>query len=100
MFGEAVEEDRTVGRPEVQAFTGRIGGEDAHPEGPMMIPASSFQGRRGVTFPHERKMASSADQGQLAQLMIEHDVGVTMARSYVVEKLDQDCYRSADAFSG
>ena len=34
------------------------------------------------------------DGKQLAQLMIEHDVGVTVTKAYTLKKLDQDFFEA------
>lgn len=57
-----------------------------------MITTSTFsQEARGYVQKIEKKIVL-IDGRQLAQLMVEHDVGVTVTKVYTLKKLDQDFF--------
>lgn len=57
-----------------------------------MITTSGFsQEARDYVQKIEKKIVL-VDGKQLAQLMIEHDVGVTVTKTYKLKKLDQDFF--------
>ena len=80
-----------VGRPFVQGFAGALMGRKARKG--ILITTSKFS-------PQARDYASSIDNlkiilmdgEQLAQLMIDHDVGVTEEFRYIVKKIDLDYF--------
>lgn len=82
--------EKTVGRPEVQAFAGSMEGFRARKG--VLITTATFS-KEAVEYVGriERKIVL-IDGRQLAELMIEHGVGVATARTFVVKKLDQDYF--------
>jgi restriction system protein len=80
-----------VSRPYVQGFAGALMGRKARKG--ILITTSKFS-------PQAREFASSIenlkiiliDGEQLAQLMIDHDVGVTEESRYIVKKVDLDYF--------
>lgn len=82
--------DRTVGRPEVQAFAGSLEGQRARKG--VFITTSQFSqdARRYVEIIEKRIVL--IDGEQLAQLMIDHGVGVTEVSHYVVRRIDLDYF--------
>lgn len=80
----------SVGRPNVQAFAGSM---EAHrAKKGVMITTSTFS-REAKDFVDriERKIVL-IDGQQLAQLMIDYDVGVAVAKKYVIKKIDSDYF--------
>ena len=81
----------TVGGPAVQGFAGALIGKKARKG--VFITTSTFS-------PQARSFASGTenlkiiliDGEQLAQLMIDHDVGVTEESRYIVKKVDLDYF--------
>ena len=81
----------TVGSPVVQGFAGALIGKKARKG--VFITTSNFS-------PQARSFASGTenlkiiliDGEQLAQLMIDHDVGVTEESRYIVKKVDLDYF--------
>lgn len=81
----------TVGGPVVQGFAGALIGKKARKG--VLITTSTFS-------PQARSFASGTenlkiiliDGEQLAQLMIEYDVGVTEESRYIVKKVDLDYF--------
>lgn len=82
-----------VGRPLVQAFAGSM---EAHrAKKGVMITTSKFS-RDAHDFVDriERKIVL-IDGQQLAQLMIDYDVGVATARTYTIKRVDSDYFMDA-----
>jgi restriction system protein len=82
--------EKNVGRPEVQAFAGSMEGMRAK-KGVLITTASFSKEAEEYINRIDRKIVL-IDGGMLAELMIEHDIGVATARSYVVKKLDFDYF--------
>lgn len=82
--------DNVVGRPTVQAFAGSLEGHRAR-KGVMITTSGFSQEARDYVQKIEKKIVL-VDGKQLAQLMIEHDVGVTVTKTYKLKKLDQDFF--------
>jgi restriction system protein len=80
----------TVGRPTVQAFAGSMEGFRAR-KGVLITTSSFSKDAEQYVRMIERKIVL-IDGRQLAQFMIDHDIGVTTARQYVVKRLDTDYF--------
>src|SRR5574342_571744 len=90
IYIEAKRWDSTVGRPEIQKFAGALQGHRARKG--VFITTSSFS-------PDALEFASQLDSKivlidgvALAKHMIDHNVGVSMSRSYEVKKIDSDYF--------
>jgi restriction system protein len=86
--------EQTVGRPEVQAFAGSMEGMRAK-KGVLITTASFSKEAEEYVKRIERKIVL-IDGQRLAELMIEHDIGVATARSYLVKKLDSDYFEGEE----
>lgn len=86
----------TVGSPEVQGFAGALMGHGARKG--VFITTSSFSNaaRAYVAGLTEYKI-SLIDGLELASLMIDHDLGVALARRYDVKRIDSDFFTEAIA---
>lgn len=79
-----------VGRPEIQAFAGSLMGQGASKG--VFITTSRFSAEaRGYVRRIDKRIVL-IDGEQLAELMIDHGVGVTEAATYVVNRLDEDFF--------
>lgn len=78
----------SVGRPEVQGFYGALAGQRANKG--VFITTSTFSAQ-AVDFAKSVERIVLVDGTRLAQLMIEHEVGVTL-RPVMVPKLDSDYF--------
>lgn len=78
----------SVGRPDVQAFYGALAGQRANKG--VFITTSSFS-QQAIEFAKSVERIVLVDGSKLADLMIEHEVGVTL-RSLRVPKLDADYF--------
>lgn len=82
--------DGTVGRPEIQKFAGALQGHRARKG--VFITTSSFSGDAlDFTSRIESKIVL-IDGATLAKHMIDHNVGVSISRSYEVKKIDSDYF--------
>ena len=79
-----------VGRPEIQKFFGALHGQRATKG--VFITTSNFS-KEAVDFAEGvTPRVILVDGRELAQLMIEHGVGVTVARQYEIKRLDLDYF--------
>lgn len=81
-----------VGRPTVQAFAGSLEGVRARKG--VLITTSWFSDEAREYVDRIEKKIVLVDGRQLAELMIDHDIGVTLVRTYKVKRLDSDYFES------
>ena len=81
----------TVGGPIVQGFVGALIGKKARKG--VFITTSTFS-QQAISYANgiENLKIILIDGEQLAQLMIDHDVGVTEESRYIVKKVDLDYF--------
>ena len=81
----------TVSRPDVQGFAGALIGKKARKG--IMITTSTFS-QKAIDYVNgtENLKIILIDGEQLAQLMIDHDVGVTEESRYIIKKIDLDYF--------
>ena len=82
--------ENTVSRPEVQKFAGALQGQRAQKG--IFITTSAFSKEAVHYASNIENKIILIDGERLAQLMIEHNVGVSTAASYEVKKLDTDYF--------
>ena len=82
--------DTVVGRPTVQAFAGSLEGHRARKG--VMITTSSFSNDARTYVQKIEKKIVLIDGKRLAQLLIEHNVGVVTTKTYALKKIDQDFF--------
>ena len=80
----------TVGRPDVQAFAGSLEGHRARKG--VFITTSQFSSEAKHYVTRIEKKIVLVDGQQLANLSIEHGIGVTEMTSYSVNRLDLDYF--------
>lgn len=78
----------SVGRPELQAFYGALAGQKAKKG--VFITTSSYTGQ-ALDFARSVEGIVLVDGARLAELMIEHEVGVT-SRTVKIPKIDSDYF--------
>jgi restriction system protein len=78
----------TVGRPEIQAFYGALAGQRANKG--VFITTSGYTSQ-AIEFARSVERIVLVDGAKLAELMIDHEVGVA-ARTVKVPKLDSDYF--------
>lgn len=79
-----------VGKPIVQAFAGSLEGQRAK-KGVLITTSQFSKDAREYIGKIEKKIVL-IDGEQLAELMIDHDVGVTPVANYVVKRVDLDYF--------
>jgi restriction system protein len=83
-------EGNIVGRPEIQKFVGALAGQGAKKG--IFITASSFSKEALEYSPRNETKIIMIDGIQLAELMIEHNVGVSNQQIYEIKKIDNDYF--------
>jgi restriction system protein len=86
--------DRTVGRPEIQRFVGALHGQRASKG--VFITTSSFSSEAMEYAAHVVPRVVLIDGRELAQLMIDHAVGVSIETRIEIKRVDSD-YFDVDA---
>jgi restriction system protein len=82
--------DGTVGRPVVQAFAGSLEGVRAKKG--VLITTSQFSGEAEDYVGSIEKKIVLINGEQLAQLMIDHNIGVTELATYALKRIDNDYF--------
>jgi restriction system protein len=82
--------ENVIGRPVVQAFAGSLEGVRARKG--VLITTSAFSQDALEYVKHIEKRIVLIDGRQLAELMIDHEVGVTVSRTYTVKRIDIDYF--------
>lgn len=82
--------EAVVGRPEVQKFAGALQGQRAK-KGVMITTSSFTADAREYVSKIDNKIVL-IDGAQLAEMMIDHNLGVSPMASYEVKKLDTDYF--------
>lgn len=90
VYVQAKRWDATVGRPVVQAFAGSLEGQRARKG--VLITTSEFSKEAQEYVSRIEKKIVLIDGEQLAQLMIDHGIGVADLASYSVKKVDSDYF--------
>lgn len=80
----------SVGRPEIQKFVGALAGQGAKKG--IFITASSFTREALEYTPKNETKIIMIDGNQLANLMIEYNLGVSIQQAYEIKKLDSDYF--------
>jgi restriction system protein len=86
--------DKTVGRPEIQAFVGAL--EVTKTSKGVFITTARFSKDAESYVERLRQRVVLIDGEQLTELMIEHGVGVTTSRTYEIKRMDEDYFSSTD----
>jgi len=82
--------EATVGRPVVQAFAGSLEGQRAR-KGVLITTSQFSQEAKDYVSRIEKKIILLGGE-ELAQLMIDHGIGVAEVRTYSVRKMDLDYF--------
>ncbi len=82
--------EKSVGRPEIQAFAGSLEGQRSKKG--VFITTSKFTPDAHEYVKRIEKKIVLIDGEQLTQLMIDHGVGVTEESRYIINKMDEDFF--------
>lgn len=80
----------TVGRPEIQKFVGALAGQKAQKG--VFITTSAFSKEAREYAANLQQKVVLIDGEQLAELMIEYDLGVAVAQTYLIKRVDNDYF--------
>lgn len=80
----------TVGRPEIQKFVGALAGQGA--EKGIFITTSKFSPQAADFVPRSNIKIVLIDGEQLAQYMIDFNLGVSIVSEYQIKKIDSDYF--------
>ncbi|MBK8597160.1 MAG: restriction endonuclease [Holophagales bacterium] len=80
----------TVGQPEIQKFVGALHGRRARKG--VFITTSAFSDEARQYAAGIDSKVALIDSAQLAQLMIDFDLGVSPATAYIVKRIDSDFF--------
>jgi restriction system protein len=86
IYVQAKRWDRTVGRPELQQFAGALQGQRAR-KGVFITTSSFTNDAKSYVTGIDNKIVLIDGEG-LAQLMIDHNVGVTIDTVYELKRID------------
>lgn len=93
IFIQAKRWQGTVGRPEIQKFVGALQGQRARKG--VFITTSSYTAEATDYVSRIDTKVVLIDGQQLSGLMIDFDVGVSVAASYLVKRVDSDYFEEA-----
>ena len=88
VYVQAKRWQQTVGRPEVQAFYGALAGQRANKG--VFITTSGYTAQ-AIEFAKSVERVILVDGSKLAELMMDHEVGVS-SRTVKVPKIDSDYF--------
>jgi restriction system protein len=87
-----------VGRPEVQGFIGALHGKGATKG--IFITTSKFSSEARVYAEEIQSRVILIDGRELANLMIEYEVGVTVRETFEIKDVDLEYFASEDEVPG
>jgi restriction system protein len=87
-------EGNTIGRPEVQKFVGSLVGMGATKG--VFVTTSKFSGEAIEYARHLTQRVILVDGQRLAELMIEHGVGVRLNRAVEFKQIDENFFDEED----
>jgi len=90
VYVQAKRWESNVGRPIVQAFAGALQGQRANKG--VMITTSDYSNDARQYVSNLSTRIVLIDGQRLAELMIDHDVGVSTERMFSVKRLDGDYF--------
>ena len=93
IYVQAKRWQNNIGRPEIQNFVGALAGKKAS-KGIFITTSNFHENARDYAAALHQKVIL-VDGRRLAELMIEHNIGVALEQSYVVKKIDSDYFEEA-----
>lgn len=90
IYVQAKRWQQTVGRKEIQSFVGALAGQQAHKG--IFLTTSDFADTAILYAKKIPQKVILVDGGRLADLMIQHNIGVSLSHSYEVKHVDSDYF--------
>jgi restriction system protein len=84
------QQTNVVGRPELHKFVGALAGQGAKKG--IFITTSKFTKEASEYIPKNETKIVLIDGEQLAQLMIDYDLGVSLVNKYEIKRIDNDYF--------
>jgi restriction system protein len=84
------QQTNVVGRPELHKFVGALAGQGAKKG--IFITTSKFTKEASEYVPKNETKIVLIDGEQLAQLMIDYDLGVSLVNRYEIKRIDNDYF--------
>jgi restriction system protein len=94
IYVQAKRWSNTVGRPDIQQFVGALNGQRANKG--VFITTSNFSREARDYADSVNPRVVLVDGKELAELMIDHDVGVTIESTYRIRRVDLDYFGVED----
>jgi restriction system protein len=94
IYVQAKRWSNTVGRPEIQQFVGALNGQRANKG--VFITTSAFSREAHEFADAVNPRVILVDGKELAQLMIDHDVGVSVESTYRIRRVDLDYFEAEE----
>ena len=87
--------DTTIGRPEIQKFLGALAGQGATKG--IFITTAQFS-KEAIAFANKQLHSKIilVNGNELAELMIEYNLGVSTQKTYEVKRIDTDYFNEYD----
>jgi len=90
VYIQAKKWENTIGRPEIQKFAGALQGMKAKKG--IFITTSNFSKEAENYVRNIESKIVLVDGEILANLMIDHNIGVSPFASYEIKRIDLDCF--------
>jgi restriction system protein len=90
IYVQAKRWQNTVGRKEIQSFVGALAGQQAHKG--IFITTSDFADTARNYAKNIPQKVILLDGDRLADLMIQHNIGVSLSHAYEIKKIDSDYF--------
>ena len=90
LYIQAKRWQNSVGRPEIQNFVGALAGKHAHKG--IFITTSEFSNGALEYVKNLPQRVILIDGERLADLMLEHNIGVSSAYAYEIKRIDSDYF--------
>ena len=87
--------ETSISRPEIQKFVGALGGKGAS-KGLFITTAKFSEGARRYSQEQHIAKVVLIDGRELAKLMIEYNVGVSVESTYEIKRIDSDFFENID----
>jgi restriction system protein len=90
IYVQAKRWQNTVGRPHIQSFVGALAGK--HATKGIFITTSDFADTANEFVRNIRERVILIDGQRLAELMIQHNIGVSLAYAHEIKRIDSDYF--------
>ena len=93
IYVQAKRWQNAVGRKEIQSFVGALAGQQAHKG--IFITTSDFADTARNYAKNIAQKVILLDGDRLADLMIQHNIGVSLSHAYEIKKIDSDYFEES-----